>query len=81
MNSWRRGNSPVYDEEFVRTAINITKLERMIPLDLDDRVSRIKKRISVSIQQYDHMCLIMNQMNRLKKAMGTDYIRYSVALQ
>ncbi|KAI8884756.1 PX-domain-containing protein [Backusella circina FSU 941] len=80
MNSWRRGNAPITDEEFVRKPNNISKLERMIPLDLDDRMSRIKKRISVSIQQYDHMCMIMNQMNRLKKAMGTDYIRYSVTL-
>ncbi|GAA5805639.1 hypothetical protein HPULCUR_011160 [Helicostylum pulchrum] len=80
INSWKRANSPSLDEEFVRKSHNIAYLERMIPMDLDDRISRMRKRLSVSIQQYEHMCFIMNQMNRLKKALGTDYIRYSVTL-
>lgn len=81
INSWKRANSPSLDEEFVRKSHNIAYLERMIPMDLDDRISRMRKRLSVSIQQYEHMCFIMNQMNRLKKALGTDYIRYSVTLK
>ncbi|GAA5816329.1 hypothetical protein MFLAVUS_009855 [Mucor flavus] len=80
INSWKRANSPSLDEEFVRKSHNIAYLERMVPMDLDDRISRMRKRLSVSIQQYEHMCFIMNQMNRLKKALGTDYIRYSVTL-
>ncbi|KAG2206693.1 hypothetical protein INT47_003635 [Mucor saturninus] len=80
MSSWRRAKQPPLDEEFVQTSHNIAHLERLVPMDLDDRISRIKKRLAVSIQQYEHMCFIMNQMNRLKKALGTDYIRYSVTL-
>lgn len=80
INSWKRANSPTLDEEFVRKSHNIAYLERLIPVDLDDRINRMKKRLVVSIQQYEHMCFIMNQMNRLKKALGTDYIRYSVTL-
>ncbi|KAK4514447.1 uncharacterized protein ATC70_002043 [Mucor velutinosus] len=80
INSWKRANSPSLDEEFVRKSHNIAYLERMIPMDLDDRIARMKKRLSISIQQYERMCSIMNQMNRLKKALGTDYIRYSTTL-
>lgn len=80
INSWRRTNSPALDEEFVRKYHNISYLERHLPMDLDDRIIRMKKRISMSIQQYEHMCHIMNQMNRLKKALGIDYIRYSATL-
>jgi hypothetical protein len=50
-------------------------------MDLDDRIVRMKKRLSISIQQYERMCFIMNQMNRLKKALGVDYIRYSTTLK
>lgn len=81
INSWKRANQPALDEEFVRKPHNIAYLERLIPMDLDDRISRMRKRLIVSIQQYEHMCFIMNQMNRLKKALGTDYIRYSVTLK
>ncbi|KAL7330406.1 Sorting nexin mvp1 [Mucor circinelloides] len=80
INSWKRANPPSLDEEFVRKSHNIAYLERTIPMDLDDRIARMKKRLSVSIQQYERMCFIMNQMNRLKKALGTDYIRYSTTL-
>ncbi|KAI8094582.1 hypothetical protein BDF21DRAFT_458979 [Thamnidium elegans] len=80
ISSWKRANSPSLDEEFVRKSHNIAYLERLVPMDLDDRISRMRKRLSISIQQYEHMCFIMNQMNRLKKALGTDYIRYSVTL-
>ncbi|CAO3654710.1 unnamed protein product [Mucor hiemalis] len=80
ISSWKRANPPVLDEEFVRKSHNITYLERLIPMDLDDRIIRMKKRLSISIQQYEHMCFIMNQMNRLKKALGTDYVRYSATL-
>lgn len=81
INSWKRSNFPTLDEEFVRKSHNITYLERLIPMDLDDRISRMKKRLSASIQQYEHMCFIMNQMNRLKKALGADYIRFSATLK
>lgn len=81
INSWRRTHSPALDEEFVRKYHNISYLERHLPMDLDDRIIRMKKRISMSIQQYEHMCYIMNQMNRLKKALGIDYIRYSATLK
>lgn len=81
INSWKRANAPSLDEEFVRKSHPIAYLERLVPLDLEDRIHRIKKRLSASIQQYEHMCFIMNQMNRLKKALGTDYIRYSVTLK
>ncbi|GAN07422.1 conserved hypothetical protein [Mucor ambiguus] len=80
INSWKRANPPSLDEEFVRKSHNIAYLERTIPMDLDDRIARMKKRLSISIQQYERMCSIMNQMNRLKKALGTDYIRYSTTL-
>ncbi|KAI8644245.1 hypothetical protein BD408DRAFT_384094 [Parasitella parasitica] len=80
INSWKRVNSPALDEEFVRKSHNIAYLEQTIPMDLEDRIVRMKKRLSVSIQQYERMCVIMNQMNRLKKALGTDYMRYSTTL-
>ncbi|CEP15908.1 hypothetical protein [Parasitella parasitica] len=80
INSWKRVNSPTLDEEFVRKSHNIAYLEQTIPMDLEDRIIRMKKRLLVSIQQYERMCVIMNQMNRLKKALGTDYMRYSTTL-
>jgi hypothetical protein len=50
-------------------------------MDLEDRILRMKKRLPVSAQQYDKMCFIMNQMNRLKRALGTDFTRYSTTLK
>jgi hypothetical protein len=50
-------------------------------MDIEDRINRMKKRLSISIHQYERMCFIMIQMNRLKKALGTDYVRYSITLK
>ncbi|KAI8978075.1 hypothetical protein BDB01DRAFT_800697 [Pilobolus umbonatus] len=80
LNCWKKANSYSLDEEFTRLALNIIDLERMIPLDLEDRITRIKKRLPVSIQQYEHMYLLMNQMSKLKRALGMDYVRYSKTL-
>ena len=50
-------------------------------MDLDDRIARMKRRLAVSIQNYERMCFIMNQTSRLKATLGTDCIRYSVTLK
>lgn len=50
-------------------------------MDIEDRVHRMKKRLAISIQQYERMCYIMIQMNRLKKALGTDYVRYGITIK
>ncbi|KAI8057590.1 uncharacterized protein B0P05DRAFT_559881 [Gilbertella persicaria] len=80
MTTWRRKHPPSLDEEFVRTSYSMARLEQLIPLDLDDRIIRMRKRLTVSVQLYERMCLIMNQMNRLNKALGSDYARYSMTL-
>ncbi|OBZ83189.1 Sorting nexin mvp1, partial [Choanephora cucurbitarum] len=80
INSWKRTYNPSLDEEFVRKAHPIGRINRLIPMDLDDRIARMKRRLAVSIQNYERMCFIMNQTSRLKAALGTDCIRYSVTL-
>ncbi|KAI7904302.1 uncharacterized protein BX663DRAFT_485128 [Cokeromyces recurvatus] len=78
--NWKSRNSPSLDEEFVRKTYDIIYFERLIPIDLEDRIIRMKKRVSVTLQQYNHMYLVMNDMIKLKKALGADYIRYSLTL-
>ncbi|KAI9483901.1 MAG: hypothetical protein EXX96DRAFT_560107 [Benjaminiella poitrasii] len=77
---WKRGKPPSLDEEFVRKTHDISYLERLIPMDLEDRINRMKKRISVTLQYYERMYLVMNEIVKLKKELGTDYVRYSVTL-
>ncbi|KAI8337324.1 hypothetical protein BD560DRAFT_440274 [Blakeslea trispora] len=80
INSWKRVHNPSLDEEFVRKAHPIGRIICLIPMDLDDRIVRMKRRLSISVQHYERMCYIMNQTSRLKAALGTECIRYSMTL-
>ncbi|CAO3700975.1 hypothetical protein G6F70_008558 [Rhizopus microsporus] len=81
LTEWRQQQPPIaLDDEFIEHKQNIEELEKMVPIDWNDRVIRMKKRSIQYIKQYQQMLFIMHRIVKFKKALGTDYIRYSMAL-
>ncbi|KAG1145731.1 hypothetical protein G6F37_009355 [Rhizopus arrhizus] len=81
ISSWKMAHPQLsLDDEFIRTKHDIDQLEKMVPLDWEDRARRMKKRSDRFIHQYDSMLSVMRHMIKFKKALGTDYIRYSMTI-
>ncbi|RCH79928.1 sorting nexin [Rhizopus stolonifer] len=80
LRDWRQTHSVSLDDEFIRNTEDIQPLEKRVPLDWEDRIRRMKKRIERSLIQYKRMLGIMRHMVRFKKALGTDYICYSLTI-
>jgi hypothetical protein len=82
ISSWKMAHPQLsLDDEFIRTKHDIDQLEKMVPLDWEDRARRMKKRSDRFIHQYDSMLSVMRHMIKFKKALGTDYIRYSMTIK
>ncbi|KAI8988434.1 hypothetical protein BDF20DRAFT_855665 [Mycotypha africana] len=77
MSHWRKYNSPSLDEEFVRIPHGIARYERLIPVDIVDRINQAKKRLPVSVQQYAQLCSTMEHIIKSKKALGSGFTLFS----
>ncbi|GAA5799625.1 hypothetical protein HPULCUR_005041 [Helicostylum pulchrum] len=80
LSAWRKQNPPNLDEEFKRKVYNISELDQMVPANLDEQLSKARKRVAAGINHYVNLCFIMERMIRRMHGQATDFSRYSIAL-
>lgn len=78
--AWRKQNPPTLDEEFRRKTYNMRDLDDMVPTNLDEQISKARKRVTAGINHYVNLCFIMERMIRRMHGQATDFSRYSIAL-
>ncbi|RUP45908.1 hypothetical protein BC936DRAFT_147597 [Jimgerdemannia flammicorona] len=77
---WRRQFPPSVEEEFARKRPSPADFESQIPVDLDDRLEKVRKRLGPSIEHYKNMCFILEKFIRRYESAATDYVRYGSTL-
>jgi hypothetical protein len=80
LSAWRKQNPPNLDEEFKRKRGNARELDDMIPGNLDEQLTKARKRVTAGINHYINLCFIMERMIRRMHGQATDFSRYSIAL-
>lgn len=80
LSAWRKQNPQNLDEEFKRKQYNIRELDDLVPNNLDEHISKARKRVTAGINHYVNLCFIMERMIRRMHGQATDFSRYSIAL-
>ncbi|KAI8636330.1 hypothetical protein BD408DRAFT_397570 [Parasitella parasitica] len=80
LSAWRKQNPPNLSEEFKRKTHAIRELDDMTPMNLDEQLQKVRKRVSAAIHHYVNLCYIMERMIRRMHGQATDFSRYSIAL-
>lgn len=80
LSAWRKQNPPSLEEEFRRKRINARELDDMTPANLDEQLTKARKRVTAGINHYINLCFIMERMIRRMHGQATDFSRYSIAL-
>lgn len=63
MAIWRKNNTPDLEEEYLKKTIT-PEIEQRIPADLEERLSKVQKKLADNIEHYRNMCNIMERIAR-----------------
>ncbi|KAI8992008.1 hypothetical protein BDF20DRAFT_812860 [Mycotypha africana] len=74
--AWRKAKLPDLREDFERLHPQTEELEGFIPKDLDERIKQVKERLPKTIEKYDALCSIMENMIHLKEARAKKMKQY-----